>query len=889
MSVGREKGKINVKRKIVSLVLYGMNLMLLFFPWIIIGEGRYNIFQLAIKMINPGLETLVAGLDLYMDDFKAVESGIWIQLVIFGLFMLCCIVYVIMVVRNIESRWNIVCSLLALAAIFLDMISRVCTNSVLGIVFPVMFLVLTGLEFLTEKIMDIWKETKEAAIAAEEKERREREEKKERLYFEGKYTTLFYRFLWKNFKSTWKDYALLLVCSCMVFYFIVTGFGMQKMLNTEHRYEGIQLFDGLNSILVNAIIPLGLISVMIIIILSFYYLKCRTKSYGIFITLGMRQKSLQYFVALEFVSLLLITLVLGGCLGTGALYLFSKRSDEFLGVSISLSEVGVVAYLKSIGTILLIYLISFMAARDIFVDFNIGKSADLRTIRERMPVRWRKGLTMIGILICIYTINEYRQFRNFESVVLLLLLFVGIFMVLRYGMAEYLIKERKGRNYLKNLLIHNQLFHRLRTSVGYILALTVIEFCVLFYFSFQMISARIAEDEDVLYPYDIVCIADEEDEDILSGLQEKYEVEMDTYPMVQISNYDSTAHREGISEPDPPQGQHIGISESTYHALKKKLDPSYQAESLGLDAEGENIYVVHQQDKSVKAQPLDYYQVSAREPLIHIGQPCEYVDAIHAKRKDVGYYYKNIVGEELGSVTGVFRQGLRENLVVFSDTYFAQAQEVWKTTNIWTGEPILEEERIPDVTIRQGPTKLVLINADQEEIADIASDLAVFRKRHAYDEAYDASVSCYYTKEDAVKDLRTERVMKIAMNLLVMIAFSVIYIVLVGIRMLTEMENNQRRAGFLECMGMRRNERIRLIRRELLCYYYVLPMVLAMIFALFYTWAVCCARIYQPDDIHNYLRIMAPLWGICVGVSGVVIWCLVTLYVYRVEGKDERK
>jgi len=103
------------------------------------------------------------------------------------------------------------------------------------------------------------------------------------------------------------------------------------------------------------------------------------------------------------------------------------------------------------------------------------------------------------------------------------------------------------------------------------------------------------------------------------------------------------------------------------------------------------------------------------------------------------------------------------------------------------------------------------------------------------------------------------------------------------------MENNQRRARFLECMGMRRKERIGIIRRELLCYYYVLPMVLAMIFALLYTGAVFCARLYQPDDIHNYIRIMAPLWGICISVSGVVIWCLVTIYVYKVEGKDERK
>ena len=669
---------------------------------------------------------------------------------------------------------------------------------------------------------------------------------------------------------------LLLGCSSMVFCFIIIGYGLQKMLSSEHRYRGIQLFDGLNAILVNAIIPLGVISIFIIIILSFYYLRCRAKSYGVFLTLGMRRKTLNYFIALEFVSLLVITFILGGVLGTGVLYLFSLKSEALLEVHIGMSTLGILVYIKSVGTILMIYLISFMAMRDIFMDFNVGKSNDLRAVKERIPHRCRKIFLAIGVMICAYSIFEYRQLRNFENVYLLLAFMVGYILVLRYGMLEYLLSERKGKGYLKKLMIHNQLFHKSRTNTAYIFALTVILFCTLFYFSFQMLSVEIAEDGDNLYPYDIMCIADDEDDDIFSKLQEDYETEIYSYPMVRVSNYDSTEKVEGIRDPDPIQGQNIGISESTYHALKKQLDPSYQAKPLGLDAEGERVYIVHQQDKSVKAQPVDFY-LNRKTPLLHVGLPCENLDVYRVKKRDLGYYYKTIQGEEIGSLTGVFRQGLRENLIVFSDEYFEVVKDDWKTRDALTGELLDERSGIwsdvESVTV-QGPTRLVLINADGKDISGIEDNLAELKERHADEEFYDGSVSSYYVKQDALKDLKTERVMKSVMNLLVLIAFFLIYFVLAGVKMLTEIDAGRRRADFLSCLGMRRKIRIRLARQEIFRYCYILPAILAVLFALVFTMSVFHARMYQPEDIRHYLDLMFPLWGICLVSSGVVMLVL---------------
>lgn len=877
------------KQRIVSVVFYTANLILLFFPWIIVNEYRLNLFQLAQRMRNSEFQGLFDA--LAESDIETAKTVIRIELVLFGLAALFSIFYLITVLLRKNWKMNIVTIGWTVVILFIHVsgysILDICTDMILGMIFPGVIFSVAVAELAAIKIMDIWQETKKATAVSQIKDEQEKEERKERLAFEGKYSKLFYRFVWKNFRKNWKDYILLLICSIVIFAFCVIGTGLQKMLkqNAENGSTGY-LFQGMNTILMNAVIPVGIISVFIIIILVLYYLRCRSKSYGIFLTLGMRKKTLYYFVAMEFVSLFFVTAAVGGTIGTGVLAVFAGRSKQLLGEHIDLSVIGIDVYLKAAGLLLLVFLISFMIARNLFVDFNIGKSTDLKAVRERFPGKWRKGFLVSGMLVCVYSIYAYKQLRNFENVYLLLLFFASLFLVWRNGLAQWLAKERKRRNYLRNLLVHNQLYHRSRTNAGYICALTVMLFCVLFYFSFQMISADIAEDGNTLYPYDIVCAADDGDDDIFQELEEKYEIDLQSYPMVRISNYDSTERVEaGMLQGDPPQGQQIGISESTYHLLKKKLDRSYEEKPLGLDDEGESVYIVHQQDKSVKAQPVDFY-MSRKKPLLHVGQPREFADSFDPNS---GFHYKTIAGEEIGSLTGTFRQGLRDNLVVFSDTYFEKAQELWKTTDISTGKQLPEEEeKIPGVNIRQGPAKLILINCDPNEAENISADLEEFRERHKEDEKYDAAVSCCYMKSEAMESLKTERLMKKIMNLMVIIVFLLAYVGLLSVKMATESDMVLRRTEFFTCIGMKKKERKKLIKRELLNYYYFFPTLAAVICAFLYVIAVFCARQYQEMDILRYIGIMVPIWCGCLVSAGMMTVCLVAVYVWKSERKNEK-
>ena len=127
---------------------------------------------------------------------------------------------------------------------------------------------------------------------------------------------------------------------------------------------------------------------------------------------------------------------------------------------------------------------------------------------------------------------------------------------------------------------------------------------------------------------------------------------------------------------------------------------------MDLDAEGKKVYLVHQQDRSVKAQPMDWFYGKSR-PNLHIGVPAAEYDWGNKKNT---YIERVVTGEEIGSLTGCYSTEKSENIVVFSDKYFEKAEKEWKKTDAIWGIPVEDAKSYyGEATIIQGPTKLVLI------------------------------------------------------------------------------------------------------------------------------------------------------------------------------------
>jgi len=325
-----------------------------------------------------------------------------------------------------------------------------------------------------------------------------------------------------------------------------------------------------------------------------------------------------------------------------------------LAKGIVLSKVTWLTYVKGTLVVLAVYIIALMATRDIVSDFNLVRASIRNIAKEPMPQRRTKLFITAGIIICMIAIFEYRQLRNHESMYLLFAFFAGIFLLIRFVGAGYLRRAKKTPAYLPQMLNRNHLYYKSKTTARYVLALTILNVCAVFYFLFQVVSVTIAEKPESLYPYDFVCIADDGDDAIFDRIKNGYQAKIIEYPMVRVANADKTEQNEGVQQGKRPQGQQIGISESTYKQLKKYVDSSYKEEAMHLDRNGKKVYLVHQQDRSVKAQPVDW-TFGKKKPFLHIGLPCEYY-TLYSPSK--AYPKRTIEGEEIGSLIGCWKISL---------------------------------------------------------------------------------------------------------------------------------------------------------------------------------------------------------------------------------------
>ena len=411
--------------------------------------------------------------------------------------------------------------------------------------------------------------------------------------------------------------------------------------------------------------------------------------------------------------------------------------------------------------------------------------------------------------------------------------------------------------------------------------ISIIPVLVLFVFGKGMISAKIAEKPETLFPYDFMCMATEEDEPFWNQLQEKYDIKLQEYPMIRVTNVDNSEKMDDIRTVIMPQGQHIGISESTYKKLSEAVGK--KAKDLNLSADGKDVYIIYQQAKSVKAHPLDYLN-SRTKPYLHIGQPLEsywYLD------REKIYPKRLVKGEKIDVLTGAFRQGSEENLVVFSDEYFTNVQDDWKKYNWITGDPVQKEEAVEGVGIHHWPTRLVLLNVKDADYDVVEKELQTFRKAHEEDERFDQDVLSCYSKRTSIDQMKSERFMTTVVDIFIMGAFLLGSILVIYLKYESEMKEKKHRNQFLTCIGMRTKERIRVIRTETRIFF-LGPLVILLVTVPLLTVEIWKMRQYTGADCGKYAKYLLLLTGIYLVVQGIGVKVIEWYTIRKVEGKHER-
>ena len=144
--------------------------------------------------------------------------------------------------------------------------------------------------------------------------------------------------------------------------------------------------------------PLELILLFTIILLLLYYVKCSTNNYEMLVTLGMEKKLSVYIRVIESIFGGIIIGIAGIVAGKLLLNIFVYVLEKWANLSMDIQSIGADCYIKALSITGVIYIFSCMFTRDIYGSFQMGNSVDKRDIQERMPKRFLKVLTAIGMV-----------------------------------------------------------------------------------------------------------------------------------------------------------------------------------------------------------------------------------------------------------------------------------------------------------------------------------------------------------------------------------------------------------------------------------------------------------------------------------------------------------
>ena len=280
---------------------------------------------------------------------------------------------------------------------------------------------------------------------------------------------------------------------------------------------------------------------------------------------------------------------------------------------------------------------------------------------------------------------------------------------------------------------------------------------------------------------------------------------------------------------------------------------------------------------------LDYLN-SRKEPYLHIGQPIESYGFLDREKI---YPTRTVKGEKTDILTGAFRQGSEENLVVFSDEYFEKVQDDWKKYNWITGDLVEEGEAEEGVTIHHWPTKLVLLNVKNADYQKIEKELLAFRKVHKEDERFDKDVLSCYSKRTTMEQIESERFMTTVVDIFIMGAFLLGSVLVIYLKYESEMTDKKKRNHFLTCIGMSSKEREKLIRTETGIFFWI-PAAVAVVMVPVLTGEIWNMREYTKADCVHYLRYLLILAVIYLVVQGIGVKVIEQYTIRKVEGKHER-
>nr|WP_294468838.1 FtsX-like permease family protein [uncultured Sellimonas sp.] len=744
---------------------------------------------------------------------------------------------------------------------------------------PLLFVSIASLfEYVGFRFLDEWYEQMAAYREVKKKERAARLRRKQALYFPGRYPKELMILVWEDFRSSIKDGVLLILGGIFTAVFLIISFGVFLSSGNIPQIPGVpDWLLKLQGLFTGSTVMIIFLCVLLMYNLISNYTKVRNREYRTFLILGIRTRTIYLLFAVEFGVSMVASAILGLIVG-GISYSLLRMA---LADRISLPHLFSMDILGWGGIAFLLILI-FATMLNQENILRLGSSTVLYQEKEAEKVPsavWGKilcGLALLYVGAAWYTSRAWTEIKGSY-----LFAALAVFLILTGFMVRSVRNiHQKPEKALKQILWNKEWRYRFKKNRWSIYLMTIVHICVLSFAGIPIVSGMINPKAEDQLPYDIVCMAYDQDMDRLTEIGEQYGAESQVYPMVRMTSVSGTSSMQDERMVSMDQGQYVGITEDTYRALKEALGKEPQK----LDLKDGQIHTVYQQNPSMPSRNLDY-SGSRTGSYMRFGQPLLYYSV--DRRHDI-YTGHEEVSRERDILTGVLGEGEEEHLVVLSDEEFERGYASVRDKNE-KNMAVLEEEGDAaweqymmehEDNLTDGPTNLILWNVPEENYDAMVSDLSFVEEEHPIDRMFDERIRDLYPKQEMigaikkinVRDLTTQAV---AAALLFVFGMFQIYA-----KTQNEAEAMEAQNLFLIRLGMKKKDRKRLMHRQIHRPFWI-SAVGGVLIELLYALLTFDVRSYSGSDMLRYTAVAA-----VVTVIYYLIWELWLTFMERKIWKE---
>ena len=682
----------------------------------------------------------------------------------------------------------------------------------------VLLLIVGALEFLLNRYLDDKIERDRKYAESQKIEQHYNEDRKRRLAFPGKYPPAFHQIIRKNFRFYRKNYFLLIFANTLVFFALVVLFFAYHEFSGSHTQETIFNKTGLLRIFIESG---GVLLVLLLLFLSFMdglYIDFKAKHMELFIQLGIRKKTFLIMLIEEFSFCALAGVLIGGSLG-----LLITR--EF----------------TSIGWALLLYTGLIILAMA-FHQEKILRLIQFRPREQTKPDRPNYRLSplflLIGLLALVVTFWWFHRRKSAETLLVISTLIIALW-GLFLGMGGLYVKRKRGKIAL--LLSRNDLFYRFHKSINVLMLISLLQVLIVGIFLPRLVTFQ-QTTVDNLFPYEVVAkVKPSEFQQVEKSLNQEKAL-WKSYPFFPVTSVDGDPEWETFGTVRPVmfiQGQHIGVSESTYQQLR-------QANNLKehpLRLKKGQWHVVYQQAISNRGQPIDWDPQSVR-PRLRIGTPLE---SYNTTNVDLIFPMRTIKSQERLILTGMFQRGLQENILVFADEEFAT---------------LAKEDQ---------PNQLFLIHGDKK----IIHTLNFLNQKYADDKRWDDTIEPVYEKTQRKSNVVSENYLQVLLLIFTIVICTFMSVGLIVAKFESEETRLIERRRLLDQLGMRQKEQRGVLKRQV-GFFTVLPLAVGFLLSLGFIGIMGRLRFFSMSEWLHFGRIFLLDYGIYL-----LAWGIIASLIYR--------